>query len=124
MNEKTSGLFQVIVRFTNMRGEPLAGRDWKVAVMDEDPMDDDELGKATLNDEGEARLLLSMSDVLSIDSPGERKPDLYFVLYHYDREVYRSSVWRDVDFEALDPVTGEADQLTRDFGTLKVNIGN
>lgn len=120
---KSSGLFRAIVHFENTRGEPLAGRDWKVAVRDADPLADDELGLATLDEHGGAHILIAVADVLSLDSPAERTPDLYFVLYHYGREVFRSPVMQDVDFEALDPVTGEPDQLTRDFGTFRVPIG-
>lgn len=123
MSPKSSGLFTVIVRFENLRGEPLAGRDWRVEVRDEDPLADDELGAASLDANGSARILISVADIQSGDSPGERTPDLYFVLYHYGREVWRSRVQQDVDFEALDPVTGEPDRLTQDFGTLRVDIG-
>lgn len=123
MSEKTSGLFRVIVRFENHRGEPLGGRDWTVELRDEDPLADGVLGRATLDDDGAAGILFSVADVQSPDSPGERRPDLYFVLFHYGREVYRSRVEYDVDFEALDPVSGEPDRLTQDFGTIQVNIG-
>jgi hypothetical protein len=120
---KSSGLFRAIVHFENARGEPLRGRDWKVSVRDADPLADDELGTATLDERGGAQILIAVADILSLDSPGERTPDLYFVLYHYGREVFRSQIMQDVDFEALDPVSGEPNQLTRDFGTLRVPIG-
>jgi hypothetical protein len=123
MNEKTSGLFRAIVRFTNAAGKPLTGPDWRVTLLDEDPLVDDELGADALDDDGRARILISVADVLSVDSPGERKPDLYFVLSHYGREVFRSKALEDVDFEQLDPVSGEPDQVTRDFGTFEVDIG-
>jgi hypothetical protein len=119
---KTSGLYCAIVRFENLQGEPLAGSNWKVTLRDEDPLADDELGSAGLDEDGGAQLLISVADVLSLDSPGERAPDLYFVLQHFGREVFRSQVLPDVDFEALDPVSGEPNRITQDFGTIQVDI--
>ena len=123
MSGKTSGLYCAIVRFENHKGEALAGSNWKVAIRDEDPLADDELGSAVLDERGAAQILISASDVLSLDSPGERDPDLYFVLFHFGREVFRSQVMPDVDFESLDPVSGEPSRITQDFGTIQVNIG-
>lgn len=123
MEEKSSGLFCVIVRFTNLEGDPLSGSDWSVEAMDEDPLVDDTLGESTLDASGEARIYFSVADVSSADSPGERNPDLYFILKHYRREVMRTPTRYNVNFEALDAVTGRPDQLTQDFGTFKVDIG-
>jgi len=122
MEQKSSGLFNVIVRFTNLQGAPLAGPQWSVEVVDEDPLRDDRLGTSSLNEHGEGRVFFSVADVASLDSPGERKPDLYFILKRNGREVFRTGVERDVDFEALDPVTGRPHDLTRDFGTIEVDI--
>ena len=121
MEQKSSGLFNVIVRFTNISGEPLSGPGWSVEVFDEDPLVDDRLGSSSLNENGEGRVFFSVADVASFDSPGERKPDLYFILKRDGREIFRSGVERDVDFEELDPVTGRPHHLTRHFGTIKVD---
>jgi hypothetical protein len=119
---KSSGLFLAIVRFVDANGDPLAGPAWSVEALDADPLADDDLGTATLDENGEGRIILTVADIASLDSPGERKPDLYFVLRQHGREVYQSPVQFDVDFERLDPVTGDPDQLTRDFGTIQVNL--
>lgn len=124
MGEKTSGLFCAIIRFTNLKGEPLAGPEWTVEAVDEDPLADDDLGTSTLDANGEGRVFIAVADISSIDSPAERNPDLYFVLRHYGTEVYRTPVRHQVDFESLDPVTGGAKHLTQDFGTCQVDIGN
>jgi hypothetical protein len=122
MGKKSSGLFLAIVRFVNTNGVPLEGPDWSVEARDADPLADDDLGTSTLDEYGEGRVILAVADMASLDSPGERKPDLYFVLKHRGREVYRSPVQFDVDFEQLDPVTGDPVRLTRDFGTIRVNL--
>ena len=122
MGEKSSGLFLAIVRFTDAGGEPLAGPDWSVEALDADPLADDDLGTSTLDENGEGRVILAVADIASIDSPGERKPDLFFILKRHGREIYRTPVHYDVDFEKLDEVTGNPEQLTQDFGTIRVNI--
>ena len=122
MGERTSGLFKVVVRFTDPHGKPLPGTGWRVRAFDEDPLRDDELGYAALNPDGEAHLLMTVSDIKSIDSPDERSPDLYFVLERDGEEHFRSEVFRDVDFESLDPVTGNPDAITRSFGPFAVAV--
>ena len=122
MDEKSSGLFLAIVRFTDTQGIALSGGHWTVEAWDADPLKDDHLGRSTLDEHGEGRIIIAVADVISIDSPGERNPDLYFVLKHHGREVYRTPVQFDVNFEELNPVTGLADRLTQDFGTIQVHL--
>ena len=111
-----SGLFKVIVSFQDSHGNPLSEDGYKVRVYDQDPIHDDFLGESTLNDSGVAELLISVSDMFSLDSPADRTPDLYFVLYRNDKRVFRTDTINDVDFETSDPVTGRVKQLTRKFG--------
>ena len=118
---KTSGLFCAIVKFVDDAGQPLAGKGWTVDVLDRDALIDDCLGSASLDGNGEARILIAVADVMSLDSPGERTPDLYFTLLHDGREVFRSEVVEDVDFEALDPVSGDPVGITREFGPYRVD---
>ena len=61
-----------------------------------------------------------MADIYSVDSFGERTPDLYFVVEKDGREVYRTDVFREVDFEGDDPVTGRKKGLTQSFGPFRV----
>ena len=120
MTETSSGLFKVNVSFVDSSGNAL-GPEYRVTVMDEDPLFDGELGEARLNAEGHASILISVADISSVDSPAERKPDLYFVLEKDGDEVFRSDVIDEVDFEAMDQTTGELENLTRDFGPYTVD---
>ena len=120
----SSGLFKVIVRFQDLNGAPLSGGDWSVRVYDDDPLFDEYLGKADLNDKGEAGILITVADIVSIDSIGERTPDLYFILYHKGKKIFKSAVFDNIEFETTDPVTGESDLLTQSFGPIKVDISD
>ena len=113
-------LFKVIARFENADGEPFWGSEYKVSLLDQDRLLDDKLGSASLSSDGTAEFLFSASDILSIDSPGERKPDLYFLITEHGNEVFRSEIIPEVDFDATDPVTGRQDSLTREFGPYRV----
>lgn len=115
-----SGLFKVIAEFKNESGQPLLGDDYTVTLLDEDRFFDDKLGEAGLNAEGAAEFLVSAVDILSFDSIDERTPDIYFVLRKDGKEVFRSDVFREVDFEVKDPVTGRSKQGTQTFGPFTV----
>ena len=52
----------------------------------------------------------------------EGMPDLYFSLRLRGREVFRSEVEIDVDFESLDPVSGDPVRITREFGPYRVDV--
>ncbi|NCF73314.1 MAG: hypothetical protein GWP67_07420 [Gammaproteobacteria bacterium] len=113
-------LFKVIARFENAEGRPFTGSAYKVTLLDQDRLLDDKLGSTTLSEDGTAEFLFSAADILSIDSIGERKPDLYFVISENGNEVFRSEVFPEVDFDATDPVTNRKDNVTREFGPFRV----
>lgn len=117
----SSGIFKVIGTFTDEGGYPLAGDEYEVALLDKDKYFDDKLGTATLSPEGEAEFLITVADILSIDSAGETTPDLYFVVRRGGKEIFRSEVFAEVDFEGKDPVTGRAKGLTRAYGPFQVS---
>jgi hypothetical protein len=116
----TAELFKVIARFENAEGRPFTGSAYKVSLLDQDRLVDDKLASTTLNEDGTAEFLFSAADILSIDSIGERKPDLYFVISENGNEVFRSEVFPEVDFDATDTVTNRKDKLTRKFGPFRV----
>ena len=62
-----------------------------------------------------------MADIKSFDSIDERTPDIYFVVTKNDQEIFRSEVFREVDFEEIDEVTGRPDGLTKTFGPFQLN---
>ena len=116
----TADFFRVIVRFENAEGRPFFGPEYEVSLLDKDRLFDDKLGASSLSTDGTAEFMFSVADVLSIDSIGERTPDIYFVITENGNEVFRSEVFPEVDFDATDPVTGRKDNLTREFGPFRV----
>ena len=116
----TADIFKVIARFENAEGRPFTGSAYKVTLLDRDRLLDDKLGSTTLSNDGTAEFLFSAADILSIDSIGERKPDLYFVISENGNEVFRSEIFPEVDFDVTDPVTGRQDNVTREFGPFRV----
>ncbi len=122
MSNASSGLFKIIVSFTDTDGNPLDDGSWKVKARDKDPLFDGNLGEAKLDTNGSAGILISVSDISSIDSPGERTPDIYFVLYQNGKKVLTTEVVENVDFESIDPVTGRATgSTTQTFGPYTVS---
>ncbi len=116
----TADLFRVIARFENAEGRPFCGSEYEVSLLDRDRLFDDKLGTVSIGEDGTAEFLFSVADVFSLDSPGERTPDIYFVITENGNEAWRSEVFPDVNFDASDPVTGRTDNLTREFGPFRV----
>jgi hypothetical protein len=113
-------MFKVIARFQDVDGNPLTGADFTVKLLDEDRFFDDKLGSSSLNDDGVAEFLISVAHIVSFDSPSERTPDIYFTVTRDGREVFRSEVISEVNFDATNPVTGRSDALTKAFGPFRL----
>lgn len=113
-------MFKVIARFEDEYGQPLTGGEYSVALRDEDRLFDDKLGDSPLDASGEAGFLVTVADILSFDSPGERTPDLYFIVKKNGQEIFRSDVFEEVNFDVVDEVTGRTDSLTRTFGPFRI----
>ncbi len=116
----SSGIFKVIATFEGTDGNPLTGDDYSVAILDEDKYFDDKLGESKLKGDGSADFIITVADILSFDSAGETTPDLYFVVRKGGKEVFRSEVFDNVNFEAIDPVTGRSKSGTQAFGPFTV----
>ena len=113
-------VFKVIASFEDQSGQPLTGSEYSVMLMDKDRIFDDKLGASRLDAQGKAEFLVFTADILSLDSPGERTPDIYFVVLKNRDEVCQTDVIPNVNFDAIDPVTGRADELTKEFGPFRV----
>lgn len=113
-------LFKVIAKFENAEEQPFFGSAYKVSLLDRDRLFDDKLGSTSLSEDGTAEFMFSASDILSIDSMGERTPDIYFVITESGNEVFRSEIFPEVNFDVTDPVTGRQDNVTREFGPFRV----
>lgn len=116
----SSGIYKVIVAFQDDTGKPLTGDDYSVAVLDKDRFLDDKLGESKLSADGEADFLITVADILSVDSAGETTPDLYFVVRKGGEEIFRSEVFANVNFETVDPVTGRSKSSTQSYGPFTV----
>lgn len=116
----SSGIFNAIATFQTDDGKPLTGAEYSVALRDEDRFLDDKLGASKLSPDGVAEFVIFVADIISIDSPGERTPDLYFIVYNHDQEIFRTDVFPEIDFEVNDDVTERAKGLTKSFGPLRV----
>ncbi len=69
-------IFKVRASFETLDGEPLTGERFMVGLRDADRFFDDKLGMSGLDPDGVAEFLVFAKDILSIDSPHERTPDL------------------------------------------------
>lgn len=117
----SEGIFKVIAVFVDASGNALSGADYSVSLLDKDKFFDDKLGEKNLNAEGAAEFLITAADILSFDSMGERTPDLYFVVTKAGKEIFRSEVFEEVDFEVKDPVTRRPKGLTKKFGPFTIS---
>ena len=100
--------------------QPMTGEEYSVKLFDEDPLLDDFLGKGTLDKNGKTEIIFNLSKIDSIDSPGEKKPDLYLILYKNDDPKFRSKVFRNVNL-----IQGTADNdpdmvIEKDLGVFKL----
>jgi hypothetical protein len=117
------GIGTIQARFVRKaNGEPISGASgqYSVKLYDKDPLRDDELGTPRLDADGRVHCTFDLYDIVSADSPLERKPDLYLVLYERDKEVFRTPVFWNLDFEKRDPATGKMTAVTHDLGTFAV----
>jgi Zn-finger nucleic acid-binding protein len=99
--------------------QPLSGVTGRyvVKLFDRDIIKDDMLGEPRLDANGQVQCTFDLYDAAGTDSPLERKPDIYLVVYEDNREIFRTSVFRDLDFQKRDD-TGAA--VTHDLGTFEV----
>jgi Zn-finger nucleic acid-binding protein len=112
-------LGRVTARFLRKAdGQPLAGTSsrYVVRLFDKDPVTDDLIAEPRLDAEGRVSCTFDLYDVATADSPLERKPDLYLVVYEGDREIYRTPVIPDLDFTP----TTEGEVVSHDLGTYEV----
>lgn len=112
----------VKVRFIQ-RGsnEPLHGSQYIVRLYDKDIFsEDDYIGSAKLNENGEAHIHFYSSDLVAQDILPEDYPDLYVLLFKGDTVHFQSKVWDDVDFDK-DATLSLQEGEVLDFGTYLVD---
>jgi hypothetical protein len=112
---------RVIAHFHNQHGRALTGDDLRVELFDQDPMSDDKLGDVPLDPSGTAVFDFAPEAMRSYDSPLETEPDLYFIVYRGDKEVFRSKVFVDVQFKKHHVSARDERVLERAFGPFLVD---
>lgn len=109
---------EVKARFISKGTDSALTDAYTVRLYDKDFFEDDFLGEARLDENGEVKItftLKAFSDTLHTDD----MPDLYFVLYKNKEEVFKTKVLNNVNIEALKNFeTGEGKII--DLGTYLV----
>ena len=98
---------------------PLTGADYEFRLFEKDFMEDDYLGKSTLDEHGVARVSFKHGDYMDFLNP-ETNPDLYFALYKGEALIFQSKVMNDMDVKGLEKFKmGEGEVI--DLGTFLVD---
>lgn len=95
--------FTVKVKFIKKGTDtPLTGQQYTARLYDKELLTDDKyLGKAQLNEFGEAHIHFFPVDLHHYDLGLEELPDLYILLFRGDVVHFQTSVWDNVDFDKL-----------------------
>ena len=97
---------------------PLTGSDYEFRLYEKDLMEDDYLGRSTLDDNGVAKISFKHGDYKDFLNP-EINPDLYFALYRGEALIFQSKVMRDLDLDSMEKFKlGEGEVV--DLGTYLV----
>ena len=116
-----SEVIRVLAKFNHKsNGKPVTGPEYTAKLYDKDILVNDEMGKVHPNSDGGVDIICPLPLTSSFDSPGEEKPDLYFVLLKNGKEIFRSQVFKNVDFLAKDTVSGKLTNLRQDLGTFDI----
>ncbi len=99
----------------------LTGEEYTARLYDKDLFtDDDYLGHAPLNENGEAHIHFFPTDIENHDLGFEQLPDLYILLFKCDTVHFQTKVWHNVDFSKLAKLDMNEGEVL-DFGTFLVD---
>jgi hypothetical protein len=76
---------------------PISGNTVLVKLYDKDLIEDDFLGEASPDGNGEVMIKFDLDKIKSADSPLEQFPDLYFKVYKGNSQYFQSPLLDDVD---------------------------
>lgn len=100
-------------------GQPIASDGTVVKLYDKDIITDDFLGECKVNEDGIIQISFHRSDFSTSDSLGEKHPDLYFLVFKYGAQLYKSKVMH--NFNLDDPIHLNTQEGTVvDLGTFKI----
>lgn len=83
-------------------GKPLDQMAIHVKLYDSDIFKDDYLGNMILNEQGKGVIRITRSDFDSLDSPGEKFPDIYFEVFKGDELIFKSKIFQNLRIEESD----------------------
>lgn len=107
-----------IQRGTNV---PVTGEEYTARLYDRDLLTDDEyLGHAPLDENGEAHIHFYPTDITDHDLGFETLPDLYVLLFKGDVVHFQTKVWDNVDFSKLATLDKNEGEVV-DFGTFLID---
>jgi hypothetical protein len=64
-------------------------------------MEDDFLGSSDIDEKGHVEISLTEANFKSKDSPPEKYPDIYFIIYRNNEEIYKSTVIKDLHLKKV-----------------------
>ena len=100
--------------------KPIADKGYKIHFWDHDIVKDDYLGSTVPDEQGNAVLKLKRADFRSLDSPFEKKPDIYFTVEKDHSLIYKSPVLENINIdEAYD--YNDFTEFCYDLGIFTVN---
>lgn len=100
---------------------PLQSNKFTVRLYEKDIFsDDDYLGHAPLNENGEAVISFFPSDISNFSNGFDQLPDLYLLLFDGNVVHFQTKVWDNVSFEKVATLDINKGELL-DFGTFLVD---
>lgn len=97
-------------------GKPISGSGYLAKLFDRDIFKkDDFMGEGTLNGDGEVEITCDLAN-----AGLEITPDLYFVLFHNEKNIFKSKVKWNVNFLTVNKVTGVKYSTPQDLGTFEI----
>ena len=99
---------------------PVTGDEYIVRIYDKDLFtDDDYLGHAQLDANGEAHIHFFPTDIANHDLGFEKLPDLYILLFKDNLVHFQTKVWDNVNFAQVAKLDRREGEVV-DFGTFLV----
>ncbi len=102
--------------------EPVCGNGFSVRLYDKDVFNDDFLGESIPDEEGVAKFLFSQGDFSDV-SDLDKKPDFYFLVYHNNREIFKSKVMSNLDLTNVEEFVMKEGEVV-DLGTFLIDTEN
>jgi hypothetical protein len=99
--------------------EPLTGDKYRVRLFDKEIFNKEFLGESKLDEEGVAKFMLTPKHFETF-ATFDGKPDFYFVVYRDDKEIFKSSVMRNLDLSDIEEFKMREGEVV-DLGTFLVN---